>query len=120
MEDSQIGSLIISLLIGLIIYVAGLIVKKNPPEMINSLYGYRTKRSMKNQLLWDEANKYSAEIMMRYGLVYSLIGSILSVLFEGMYISFVIFGLILIPITLLIIKTEKRLKELDEEIEKKE
>ena len=120
MEDSQIGSLIISLLIGLIIYVAGLIVKKNPPEMINSLYGYRTKRSMKNQLLWDEANKYSAEIMMRYGLVYALIGLILSVLFEGIYISFVIFGLILIPITLLIIKTEKRLKELDEEIEKKE
>ena len=100
--------------------MAGLIVKKNPPEMINSLYGYRTKRSMKNQLLWDEANKYSAEIMMRYGLVYALIGSILSVLFEGMYISFVIFGLLLIPITLLIIKTEKRLKELDEEIEKKE
>ncbi|WP_236570664.1 SdpI family protein [Paenibacillus sp. An7] len=116
MEDSQIRSLIISLLIGLIIYMAGLIVRKNPPEMINSLYGYRTKRSMKNQLLWDEANKYSAELMMRYGMLYALIGSILSLLFNGKYISIVIFGMILVPITLLIIKTEKRLKKLDEEI----
>ncbi|MFF2912422.1 SdpI family protein [Paenibacillus sp. NPDC057934] len=55
---------------GLIIYGARLTVKKKPPKKINSLYGYRTKRSMKNQLLWDEANRYSAELMIRYGLVY--------------------------------------------------
>lgn len=120
MEESQIGGLIISIVTGLIFYVTGLFIKKNPPKMINSLFGYRTKRSMKNQLLWDEANKYSAEIMMRYGLAYALISSILSVLFEGIYITFVILGLILVPITLMIIKIENRLKELDEEIEIKD
>lgn len=58
MEDSQIGSLIIGLLTGLGMYVAGLILKKKPPGMINSIYGYRTKRSVKNQLLWDDIDSY--------------------------------------------------------------
>lgn len=74
---------------------------------------------MKNQILWNEANKYIAEIMMKHGLVYALTGSLLSVLIEGKYISLVIYGLILVPITLSIIKTEQRLKVLDENVEKK-
>ncbi|OBZ16315.1 hypothetical protein A8L34_26925 [Bacillus sp. FJAT-27264] len=119
MNDSQIVSLISTLLIGLIICVTGLIVKKKPPKTINSLYGYRTRRSMKNQLLWDEANRYSAELMIRYGLAYALIGLILNLLFEGTYLSLVITGLIFVPVTLLIVKTENRLKELDEELERK-
>ncbi|MFF2019927.1 SdpI family protein [Paenibacillus sp. NPDC058177] len=120
MNDSQIASLIITLLIGLITCVTGLIVKKKPPKTINSLYGYRTRRSMKSQLLWDEANRYSAELMIRYGLAYALIGLILSLLFEGTYLSLVVTGLIFVPFTLLIIKTEKRLQELDDELSKKD
>ncbi|MFE4713995.1 SdpI family protein [Paenibacillus sp. NPDC056722] len=119
MNDSQIASLIITLLIGLITCVTGFIVKKKPPKTINSLYGYRTRRSMKSQLLWDEANRYSAELMIRYGLAYALIGLILSLLFEGTYLSLVVTGLIFVPFTLLIIKTEQHLKELDEELERK-
>ncbi len=36
----------------------GLIFLKFPPKKINSLYGYRTQRSMLNPVIWDAANKF--------------------------------------------------------------
>ena len=35
------------------------------PKEVNSLYGYRTKRSMKNQNVWLTANKISAKYMFQ-------------------------------------------------------
>jgi uncharacterized membrane protein len=40
-----------------------------PPKGINSLYGYRTFRSMKNQENWNFANKLSAKYMLINTLV---------------------------------------------------
>ena len=34
---------------------------KKPPKKINYLYGYRTRRSMANQEIWDFANRQSAK-----------------------------------------------------------
>lgn len=113
MEDSQIGNIIISIVTGLIFSLSGFIMKRKPPKDINALIGYRTKRSMKNQLLWDEANKYSAEIMLRYGLDFAITGILLSIIFEGISTTFVILGLVLILIVFMIVKVEKRLKQLD-------
>ncbi|MDA0356796.1 MAG: SdpI family protein, partial [Bacteroidetes bacterium] len=45
---------------GLIFMLAGFIMLKLPPKKINSLYGYRTRSSMKNQERWDFSQKYSA------------------------------------------------------------
>lgn len=36
----------------------GRLFQKNPPQEINSLYGYRTARSMKNRETWDFAHHY--------------------------------------------------------------
>jgi len=41
--------------------LAGFIMLKWPPKKINSLYGYRTKRSMKNQENWDFSQVLSAK-----------------------------------------------------------
>ena len=49
-SDDQINPLTLILgVTGLIFYVAGYIQFKYPPKKINSLYGYRTKTSMRSQ-----------------------------------------------------------------------
>ena len=40
-----------------------------PPKRINILYGYRTKRSMKSQVTWDESNRYAANAMIMLAAV---------------------------------------------------
>ena len=47
----------------------GLVFLKNPPKSINSFYGYRTKRSMKNQDTWDFAHHICGKIWLVCGLV---------------------------------------------------
>lgn len=43
--------------------------QKKPPKTINSLYGYRTTRSMKSQETWDFAHRYCGQLWFRIGLV---------------------------------------------------
>lgn len=41
---------------------------KKPPKHINSFYGYRTSRSMKNQQTWDFAHQVCGRLWFRWGL----------------------------------------------------
>lgn len=67
---------IIDVSVGLISIIAGWILLKFPPKKINSLYGYRTKSSMKSQERWDFAQHYSAKQMIRLGVYLTLFGCI--------------------------------------------
>lgn len=67
-------------IVGLIMALVGLIMHKFPPKKINSLYGYRTNSSMKNQQTWDEANRYSAKLMMWIGFILSIAGVAITLL----------------------------------------
>ena len=40
-----------------------------PPRTINGTYGYRTRRSMKNQATWDFAHRTCGRLWSRLGLV---------------------------------------------------
>lgn len=40
-----------------------------PPKNINSIYGYRTSRSMKNQQTWDFAHQVCGKLWFRVGAV---------------------------------------------------
>ena len=42
--------------------------QKKPPKTINSLYGYRTTRSMKNQDTWDFAHRTCGKLWFKLGL----------------------------------------------------
>ena len=42
-----------------------------PPKKINYLYGYKTKRSMRNNETWTFANKYDAKLLVNFS-IYSL------------------------------------------------
>ncbi len=51
--------------------------KKYPPKKINELYGYRTRRSMANQDIWDAANKRNAQDLWKYALYLTGISALL-------------------------------------------
>ncbi|MDI9256099.1 SdpI family protein [Flavobacterium sp. YZ-48] len=54
-------------LIGVIFVITALISLRFPPKKINYLYGYRTGNSMKNQQVWNFAQKYSSIKMLQSG-----------------------------------------------------
>ena len=45
----------------------GRMMEKKPPREINSIYGYRTKRSMKSQDTWDFAHEYCGRLWVKAG-----------------------------------------------------
>jgi len=54
-----------------------------PPQTINSLYGYRTSRSMKNPENWHFANKLSARFMIKGSVIGLLIFLVSFVFLKG-------------------------------------
>lgn len=47
-----------------------------PPRRINPLYGYRTKKSMKNQENWDFAQRYSSLRMLEVGAIFTILAAV--------------------------------------------
>ena len=58
-----------SLLIPLVMLLFGRRFLTRPPKSINSLYGYRTARSMKNPQTWDFAHRVCGKLWSRAGAV---------------------------------------------------
>ena len=54
--------LICDLLIPAVMLVFGIRFGKNPPKKVNSLFGYRTSRSMRNQETWAYAHRYLGKL----------------------------------------------------------
>lgn len=108
-------------LLGLIFLAAGYIQKTYPPEEINSLYGYRTTRSMANQQTWDEGNKYSTALMIKWAWMFLIAGFALAVIMVFINIDLKVKALIKVGLMLagafslvaiLTIYTERHLKKL--------
>jgi uncharacterized membrane protein len=88
-----------------VILLASLLMKIWPPKKINYLYGYRTPRSMKNQLNWNIANTYSADLMMWAGITnvgvhilsYLIIGGKASIFLSlGYFLTFIFVSIYLV------------------------
>jgi uncharacterized membrane protein len=98
-------------IVGFVFAVAAFITLKFPPKKINSIYGYRTSRSMKNQDNWDLAQRFSSQLMLKQGLIMLLLAFILAVLPVPIEIATLISLLLLLTSVLnLFVQTEKRLK----------
>ena len=65
--------LVCNLLAPAAIIGVGWLFKINPPREINSGFGYRTERSMKNQGTWDFAQLYSGKVCWTWGWVMVLL-----------------------------------------------
>lgn len=96
---------------GLAFCVVGIIMFYFPPKNINSLYGYRTKNSMKNQKNWDFSQKYSAKLLSLIGMAFVLI-SFARTLLPFNNDQHAIFGAIILTVgtVLLLIIVEKAIK----------
>lgn len=99
------------LITGPVLLAVSLIMKLWPPKKINSFYGYRTPRSMKSKPAWDEANTYSAELMLWAGISTLLVQAILFFTIGGHESLLISLGYYLVFIVISIFLTEKRLKQ---------
>ncbi|WP_080873897.1 SdpI family protein [Oceanobacillus timonensis] len=101
-------------LTGLGTLVASIILKISSPDNINSIYGYRTKRSMKNQKLWDFAQKYSAKILIIVGILNILIGiALMFVTYSNEYYLFFELGWAVLSFLPVFVLTERRLIQIE-------
>lgn len=108
-------------LLGFIFLAGGYIQKYYPPKKINALYGYRTTASMLNQQNWDEANRFSTGLMIKYAWILLACGIIITFVlmqFNMAENAFVLanIGLMLtgavIILVMMIRRTERHLKTL--------
>ncbi len=101
-DDDMVG-----LVGGSLMVIAGIMTKLFPPKSINSVYGYRTRRSMSDQRLWNEANRYSASLMILSGLLIAGMGVLLKSNLIILQLSLLVTACV---ITMML--TEKRLKNM--------
>jgi len=64
----------ITIIVGIIFFFCGILLKLFPPKNINSYYGYRTATSKQNEDMWLVANKYSAKLMILQSIILTSIG----------------------------------------------
>lgn len=75
----KVGKLLLANSNGILMTVLGWIYLKYPPKAISELYGYRTRRSIDNQEIWDYANTIGAKMLLCLGYI---------VLFSGVLLYF--------------------------------
>lgn len=102
---------VIPILMGTFFLIIGFIMLKFPGKKINSSYGYRTSRSMKNQQTWDFAQLYSAKETIKIGIILMLF-SIIGIWFNPNKVITIILGFVLItgPAIILIKDVERAIK----------
>lgn len=61
--------LVMVLLVPLTMMLFGYLFYFKTPKNINRIYGYRTKRSMKNSKTWEFAHEHCGWLWMRFGAV---------------------------------------------------
>lgn len=68
---------ITTLIMPILMIGMGNVFLKNPPKDINEVYGYRTKRSMKNQETWDFAHQYCGKVWRKIGSIMLIISIVI-------------------------------------------
>ena len=110
--DINSPALIILVSTGIIFIIAGLFLYRWPPKEINMLYGYRSKRSMRNQETWNFAQSLGGKSMIGAGVLMIILGVTFSLFTIG-HTSSVVIGislLILIAMFMFLV-TEKIIKQ---------
>lgn len=106
-----------TLLIPIIMIIAGNSMRLGKFKTINSIVGYRTRRSMKNQQTWDYAHRECGLLWRCWGSTMLVLTVIAMLLFMGEdtdhigVVGSVITVLQMIPLFLSIAIVEKKLRE---------
>ncbi len=78
----------------IIVFIVALLFYLFKPKKINSLYGYRTKKSMKDKESWDFSQKYSSKIFLSFSILLLILQLLMYLIFG--YKEFI--GIVLILI----------------------
>lgn len=106
-----------TLLIPIIMIIAGNSMRLGKFKTINSIVGYRTRRSMQNQQTWDYAQRECGRLWMRWGVLMLLPTAVLMLLLLGKEVPTVgtVGGIVtvlqMLPLFLSIVIVEKKLRE---------
>ena len=57
-----------ALLVPAVMVLFGHIFLRHPPKTVNSVYGYRTRRSMASPEAWDFAHRTCGKVWLRWGM----------------------------------------------------
>lgn len=97
--------------VGPLMVLLAAIFKAFPPKQINMWYGYRTARSMRNQETWEAANSYANNFMLWLFVGISAIEIPLFLYMSAEHAALVGCGLLVVGLLLLVVYTERHLKE---------
>lgn len=61
--------ILLSIFVACSIFIVPVLMIYRPPKKINSFYGYRTKRSMSSNELWQYANSFWAKLVLRLSIL---------------------------------------------------
>lgn len=112
---------ICNMLIPLLMIGFGRVMWKTPPQKINGVYGYRTKRSMKNMDTWRFAHEFCGRLWWKIGWIMLVISVVVQLPFVKSGEDAVgIMGFVLCMVqcgvlVLSIVPTEKALKRIFDE-----
>ncbi len=81
-QPGRASLLVMHLFIGPVILGVAIFFRVYPPAEINHSYGYRTATSMRSQEVWDEAQLYSANVMIAAAVAVVLYQALSSVLMK--------------------------------------
>ncbi|WP_299761501.1 SdpI family protein [uncultured Dokdonia sp.] len=95
---------------GILFLVLGFYYLKRPPKKINHWYGYRTRRSMANQEIWDFANRQSAKDFWHVAIAVMLTGLVLLV-FDIPFKVLIQVAVLLIGLAISVWHTEKEISK---------
>lgn len=106
---------ILLLIVPVILTIAGIFLYKYTPKKINSIIGYRTDISKRNEITWRASNEYFGKLLTIWGGVLSIVSIVLIVLnLEiNLNISIIILASYVVELVIIlccIAKTEKYLK----------
>ncbi|MCA0970894.1 SdpI family protein [Halobacillus litoralis] len=101
-------------LTGLGCLAASIVLWKASPDNINSVYGYRTKRSKKNKKLWDFAQKYSAKVLCAVATFNIVLGfALMFVTYSKEYYLFYELGWSVLSFLPVFLLTERKLIKIE-------
>ena len=113
----RIFMLIVVLLIPLTMLLFGWLFFRRTPKEINYVFGYRTKRSMRNEETWKFANQYFGKVWYLCGLLSAPLSVIaMAIVFEKgtetmSTVGFIIMTIQTTPLVGAMISTEIALKK---------
>jgi uncharacterized membrane protein len=102
---------LIFLVPSVIFFLIWLLWRFVPAKKINMFYGYRTFQSMKNQTMWDAAQRYSSQLFRKMSLVILVVGIIQMAVFRVEVLWFSLVAVI--GVVFVLIATERYLKRVD-------